>query len=84
MKFLWKILIRRLQGTDNEAIQIALIHELTKKARQNHAIFAICLQISVLGQHNKTIHLDMKEILHEFSEILRDLTGLPPIREVDH
>jgi hypothetical protein len=84
MEFLWKNQIRPLQGTDDEAIQIASINELTKEARQNNPIFAICLQVSAAEPHNKTIHPDMKAILHEFSELLKELTGLPPIREVDH
>jgi hypothetical protein len=82
MEFLWKNQIRRLQGTDNEAIQIASINELTKEAHQNHAIFAICLQVSAAEPHNKTIHPDMKKILHEFSELLKELTSLPLV--IDH
>jgi hypothetical protein len=84
MEFLWKNQIRRLQRTDDKAIQIASINELTKEARQNHDIFAICLQVSVAEPHNKTIHPDMKAILHEFSEFLKEPTGLPRIKEVDH
>jgi hypothetical protein len=84
MEFLWKNQIRQLQGTNDEAIQIASTNELTKETRQNHAIFAIFLQVNTAEPHSKTIHPDMKAILHEFSELLKEPTGLPPIREVDH
>jgi hypothetical protein len=39
MEFLWKNQIRRLQGTDDEAIQVTSLKELSKEGHQNHAIF---------------------------------------------
>jgi len=48
MEFLWKNQLRRLQGIDDEGIQIASITELTKAIHQNHASFTSCLQVSTV------------------------------------
>jgi len=84
MEFWWKNQLRRLQGMDDEGIQIASITELTKTIHQNHAIFAICLQVSTTEPYSQTTHPDIEAILHEFSDILKEPTGLPPIKGVDH
>jgi hypothetical protein len=45
--------------------------------------FAMCLQVSVVEPHKK-MYPDMKKILHKFSELLKEPSSLPPLREVDH
>jgi predicted aspartyl protease len=84
MAFQWKNQLRQLRGMGDEGIQIASITELTKAIHQNHAIFAICLQISTTEPHIQTTHPDMEAILHEFADILKEPGGLPPTRGVDH
>ena len=68
----------------DEGIQLASISELTKAIHQHNAIFAICLQISPAKSKIQPTHPDMEAILHEFADILKEPTGLPPARGVDH
>jgi len=68
----------------DEGIQLASITELTKATHQHHAIFAICLQISTAESKIQPTHPDMEAVLHEFADIFKEPTGLPPARGVDH
>ncbi|KAA8521715.1 hypothetical protein F0562_012388 [Nyssa sinensis] len=73
----------QLQGVDGKAIQAASLKELSKEAHQSHAMFAICLQVAK-NEPQEDIHPSMQEVLQEFSDMFKEPSSLPPIREVDH
>lgn len=88
MEFIWDNQVRQLQGINEQAIQEATLKEITKDCRRDHALFAVsfCPTIEAASQEKTDVmkQQDVLRILHEYKDVFKEPSCVPPVREVDH
>ena len=82
MEFLWDNQARQLQGI-NQTIQATSLVAPTKELRKGHMLFSIYLQTTEIDTRADT-NVDMQHILKDYTDVFKEPTTLPPLRDIDN